>query len=426
MPRAGKAAGTTYSAGFILPPHSVPSTLSCHQVPIGDDLLSRRETVNYDPFALYPEVIRNRNIAFIGDVGNGKSAAMKTMLERLLLLPERLEDGTARLRRAVIIDRKGEYRRLAAMFGCEPMVVGHGVTINPLDDRLTEQQQLAVLESFLRLLMDRALTPFEQKCVEGAYAQARTAHTPHEAEEMLLADVRRALMRLDDGFVADTLHSRAEVDHAASELAFALDKLITGSQRGLFDGPTSSTFDWSGQVIDIVVHPDYLVSNRQLVYQLLVACVSVWLDRAWQSVDPGGRVDFFVADEVWDLVKVKQFAEQLQDATKLGRSRGLCVLIAFHGTSDFKSAGNHGEAQVEMAERLLKDVDTFFLFRQSADDANLLRGIAKLSAEDVETIQDLEPHQHMLVLGSGSSRRRFLVLHRLTEAEVALVDSDSL
>jgi hypothetical protein len=158
----------------------------------------------------------------------------------------------------------------------------------------------------------------------------------------------------------------------------------------------------------------------------MVVCVAVWLDQAWQAIDPAERVDFFVCDEVWDLVKVRQFAQQLQESTKLGRSRGLCVLIAFHGPTDFRSAGNVGEAQVEMAERLLKDMDTFFLFRMSEDDAKLLRGIVKLTDEDIETIENLEPHQFLVVLGSGSSRRRFLVLHRINEAERLMVDTDRL
>jgi hypothetical protein len=400
------------------------------------------ETVNYDPFALYPGFIRNRNLAFIGDVGNGKSASMKTFLERMLLLPERvgIDPGTSRWvtrkRRAVIIDRKGEYKRLTAQFGCRPVVLGHGECINPFDSRLSDQQQLAVLESFLRLLLDRSLSPFELKCVEAAYGQARQAWTlsrsmetsPSDAphQHFLLSHVRHALMRLSDEFVQDSLHSRQEVDHTASELAFALDQLLTGSQRGMFDGPTTAALDWRGQIVDIVVHPDYLTGNRHLIYQLMVVCVAVWLDQAWQAVDPVERVDFFVCDEVWDLVKVRQFAEQLQESTKLGRSRGLCVLIAFHGPTDFRSAGNVGEAQVEMAERLLKDMDSFFLFRMSEDDAKLLRGIVKLTDEDIDTIENLEPHQFLLVLGSGSSRRRFLVLHRINEVEKLMVDTDRL
>jgi hypothetical protein len=442
LPRAGLTSGTTYSASFILPPHTVPSSLPCLQVPIGDNLLNRLETVNYDPFELYPSFIRNRNLAFIGDVGNGKSASMKTFLERMLLLPERVgldpDSGQwmTRKRRAVIIDRKGEYKRLTAQFGCRPVVLGHGECINPFDSRLSEQQQLAVLESFLRLLLDRPLSPFEMKCVESAYDQARGAWTASRTmlpppgqvrqEHFLLANVRHALMHLSDEFVVESLHTRQEVDHTASELAFALDQLLTGSQRGMFDGPTTTALDWQGQVVDIVVHPDYLTGNRHLIYQLMVVCVAVWLDQAWQAVDAAKRVDFFVCDEVWDLVKVRQFAEQLQESTKLGRSRGLCVLIAFHGPTDFRSAGNLGEAQVEMAERLLKDMDSFFLFRMSEDDAKLLRGIVKLTDEDIDTIENLEPHQFLLVLGSGSSRRRFLVLHRINEVEKLMVDTDRL
>lgn len=421
--RAGLASGTTYSAAFVLPPHAIPSRLPINQVPVGDNLLDRLSTVNYDPFALYPEFIRNRNVACIGDVGNGKSALTKTLLERMLLLPERIEGGLRR-RRAVIVDLKGEYKRLTEMLGCTPAVLGHGECINPLDERLDAQQQLAVLESFLRLLLNRNLTSFELECVSGAYDQARADWD--RSRPFVLEDVRQAFMHLSDRFVAETLHTRGEVDHAASELAFALKRVISGSLRGMFDGPTTSSLDWSGQVVDIVIHPDYRGGERKLVYQLLVVCVTVWLDRAWQAVSPHDRVDFFVADEVWDFVKVRQFAEQLQDATKLGRSRGLCVLIAFHGPTDFESAGDHGEAQVKMAERLLKDIDTFFLFRMSADDARLLQGICKLTDEDIDTIENLEPHQFLLVLGSGSSRRRFYVAHRITETEKLIVDTDRL
>src|SRR4051812_18651224 len=103
MRKAGRTAGTTYSASFVLPPQAVPSRLPCRQVPIGDNLLNHRETVPYAPFALSPHFTRTRTRAFIGDVGNGKSASMKTFLERMLLLPEPLATGTRR-RRAVIID----------------------------------------------------------------------------------------------------------------------------------------------------------------------------------------------------------------------------------------------------------------------------------------------------------------------------------
>lgn len=422
MPRAGVAAGTTVSAAFILPPHSIPQSLPCRQVPIGDDLLSRRETVHYDNFALYQNGIDSLNIAFIGKIGHGKSALMKTYLERMLLLPERLADGTVRLRRAVIADVKGEYRRLAELFDCQPVVLGHSECFNPFDDRLSEQQQLAILENFLSLLLDRVLTPFERECVSGAYEQARTTRDP--GRPFVLDDVRRALMTLSDEFVATTLRHRDAVNPVAADLAFALKQLTTGSLRGMFDGPTTTALNWSGQIIDITVAPDYLTSNHQLVYQLLVVCLAVWLERAWRS--PVDHVDFFVCDEAWDLVKVRQFAQQLQSSSKLGRSRGLSVMVAFHGPSDARSAGNVGEAQVAMAERLLEDVDTFFLFKMSRDDANLLRGVAQLTDADVDTITELDPHQYLLVLGTGAKRRRFLILHRVTADEMDLVDSDSL
>lgn len=414
--------GTTATAALVLPPHAVAARLPIRSVPVGDNLLARLETVFWDPHALYKVLLRSLNVAVIGDVGHGKSGVMKTTLRRLLTLPVRNDDGSLRRRRAVFVDLKGEYRRLTEGMRCTPVVLGHGVCMNPCDPALSSQQQLAVLESFLRLLLDRGLTSFEKECLAGAYDQA--VSNAEIGKPLVLDDVRHALMHLPDEFVGESLHTRVEVDHTASELAFALKQLITGSLRGMFNGPTTATLDWSAQAIDIIVHPEYRTANRELVYQLLVVLVAVWLDRAWQHVDADRRIDYFVIDEAWDAAKVRQFAELLQDATKLGRSRGLAVFMAFHGPSDVESAGNAGEAQVQIAKRALKEMGTYFLFHMNREDAEILAETIKLDEVDVEVITELEPHQFLLVVGSGTARRRFLVRHQITEEELAMVDTD--
>ncbi len=425
---AGVASGTTADAAFIFPPHAVSARQRIRTVPVGSDLLSRMETVYWNPFALYDlEELHSLNACYMGDVGHGKSGVIKTTVRRLLILPQRLDDGTIRNRRGVAVDLKGEYQRLTESLGCTPVVLGHDVCLNPLDPRLTPQQHLALLESFLRLLMDRRLSGFEKEIVAEAYDQARA-----NTDTLVLEDVRHALMHLPAEFVDESLHTRAEVDHAASEMAFALKQLIRGSLRGMFDGPTTDTLNWSGRMVDIVVHPDYRTSHRELVYQLLVVLVAVWLDRAWK--DPHQRIDFFVIDEAWDATKVRQFAELLQDATKLGRSRGLSVLTAFHGPTDADSAGDVGEVQRDIARRLLKEMGSYFLFHMSVEDAEVLRGILKLSDDDVDLITELEAHQFLLVMGSGRKRRRFFVRHQITglptqpggplTGEALMVDTD--
>jgi hypothetical protein len=422
--RASLTAGTNHTAAILLPPYTIPSRLPCDQVPIGCNLLNRRETVNLDMFQLYADgFIHNRNLCFVGDVGHGKSSTMKTLLERMLIPTELLPDGTERLRRAVIIDRKGEYRPLAELFDCQPVVVGHGQCLNPFDDRLDPQQQLGVLESALELLGRGPLDRVERKAATVAYQQAVDNHSEGP---LLLADVRYALAHLNDESLAklDPL-PHDEVKRCAILLAFALDELLDGSLRGLFDGPTTAALDWAGQVVVVQVHPDYVVAKRELVYQLLVAVVAVWLDRAWQTPDPHRWVDFFVVDEAWDYVKVRQFAALLQDTTKLGRTLRLCVMVSFQGASDVDSSGNVGDVQRDMAKRLLKDVGGFFLFHQSREDAELLRGVAQLTDDDIRTVTNLEAHTYMLVVGSGAARRRLYVEHRLHPDEVALVDSDS-
>ncbi len=420
MSRSGYASGTTVGAAFMLPPGSVSPRLPCRQVPVGCDLLARRQTVCYDPFALYENGIDSLNIAYMGKSGNGKSSSIKTFIRRMLCVPELLPAGTYRKRRAVIADVKGEYAALTRSFGCEPVVLGHGACFNPLDERFTEQQQLAILGNFLDLLLGRRMSDFEHECVSQAYEQARKAWD--RIHPFVLDDVRRALLTLTDDFIVSTLRPKEVVNPTAADLSFALKRLITGPLRGMFDGPTTPALNWSGQIIDITVAAEYRTSNHQLVYQLLVSCLAVWLDRAWHSEED--HVDFFVCDETWDLVKVPQFALLLQTSSKLGRSTGVSVVVAFQGPSDTKSAGNVGDVQVAMAARLLEDVETFFLFKMSRSDADMLRGPAGLTDDDVNHITELGPHQCLLVVGAGQQRRRFLIQHRLTPDEVPLVNSN--
>ena len=303
MQVSGTTSGTAYFAGFICPAATVGSTLPCAWAPIGVNMLARNETICYDPWFLkdgLPEdeqVLADLNIAFIGQSGYGKSSLIKTMLERLLIPLEMLPDGSFRQRRAVVVDPKGEYEPLARALGAEPVICGHGVYLNPLDSRLDAFQHLQIAERFLVLLRGAELDPLEHECLRQGYDQAARLGRP-----LVLEDLRRELMRLDDGFVAETLHPADVVRQTGAKLGMELRRLITGPLRGMFDGPTSDAFDWHARIIDIVVHPDYRTSQRELVYQLLVSVIAVWMDQAWQNKDPRERVDVLVVDEAWEVV----------------------------------------------------------------------------------------------------------------------------
>src|SRR5256885_9115420 len=113
-------------------PFMAQGSLGSRGVYVGQDLYGAGGFC-YDAWELYPQVITSPNMLVIGQLGKGKSAQVKTYVDRQLVFG----------RRAFIMDPKdqggqGEYTRLCQANGVKAIRLepGGSVRINPLDTRV--------------------------------------------------------------------------------------------------------------------------------------------------------------------------------------------------------------------------------------------------------------------------------------------------
>ena len=377
---------------------------------VGRDLLGA--AFRYDPFHLYRHgVLTNPNMVVVGQLGRGKSAFVKTWLWR----------QAAFGRRAWVVDPKGEYAALARAWGVVPVSLRPGGTVrlNPLDappgtGAVADHEEVlrtrvGLLASLAEASLGRALTPPERGAVELAVA----AVSRPGVRPPTLPDVVDALLSpLPDAAATvgtDTAGLRADGRHVALELR----RLVSGDLRGMFDGATTA-----GVRLDAAL----VVLDMSAVYHsaalgVLMACATAWLHSALAA--PGGAV--LVVDEAWAILTNVGVARWLQSSWKLSRARGVANVAVLHRLSDLDAAGGSGSEQVGLATGLLADSETRVVYAQAPGEVG--RSAALLGLSDTEA--DLLPHLRRGVALWKVGTRSFLVEHRLSPHEAALVDTDA-
>ena len=108
--------GTTAHIASIYPFHGGRALTDTHAPYVGINVTDGNSAWSYDPFELYGRdlgggtILTNSNMLILGEPGNGKSSAVKTMLYRQAAF-------YGRRRFLSISDPKGEYGPLAAALG---------------------------------------------------------------------------------------------------------------------------------------------------------------------------------------------------------------------------------------------------------------------------------------------------------------------
>jgi hypothetical protein len=387
---------------------------------IGRDLLGA--AFCYDPWALYARgTLTNPNMVVIGQIGRGKSSFVKTYVWR----------QQAFGRQAWVIDPKGEYGPLAAACGVVPLrlVPGGSLRLNPLDSGAGGsgrgagaggggglRGKVALLGSLAEASLGRGLTPRERTAAELAVRSAAERDGP-----LTLPAVAAALLEPSDSAALEVRTTVAALAADGRDVALELRRLIAGDLAGMFDGPTSLHLDLAGPLVVLDLSAVY----ASPALGILMTCATAWLQDALsgggQADDAGNSVRrIVVVDEAWAILSNLAIARWLQASFKLSRAYGVANVAVVHRLSDLRAAGADGSEQQRLAQGLLSDSETRVVYGQPHSEVAAAAELLGLTTTEAELLPQLPRGVALWKLGL----RSFLVAHRLSRRERALVDTD--
>ncbi len=408
--------GTTAHVASIYP-FSVQAGSGYRGAYLGLDLLAGGAEFCWDPFEAYATgAVTNPNCWILGEPGNGKSALVKCLLWRMAGIY-----GTGPAGRWVAIaDPKGEYATLAARLGLDVVRLAPGGTtrVNPLEDgpgaahEPFERRTLRRAEMVAALaatVLDRSLTQVEDAATFAAVEQlGRARHQPS------LADLAALVTDPPPDMTERLRRPSRQLAEDLAPLAYALDKLLSRSLRGMFDGASTVPLRWDGPglVLDLSAVP---IDSEAL--PLVMVAAAGWLSQLMAGPGPH-RVQ--VIDEAWALLGNRHTARYLQTCFKLGRTYGVANVCIAHRPSDLGAQADDGTVTAKIAAGLLADAATKILLRQAPDQLDAATASFGLT----------EPERHVAAqLARGRALwkvagRSAVVQHMLTEAEAHMCDTD--
>jgi len=367
----------------------------------------------FDPWVAYEQgILSGPNMLVVGQLGRGKSALLKTYIARQHVFG----------REAWVLDPKGEFTPLArALSGSViALVPGGSVRLNAISSRMGREAQLSLLRSVAAAALRRELSPEEDAGLRVALKVVSEA----VPDEPTLPEVVDALLHPVEEMTAELVMELTAFAEATRQVALALQRLCQGDLRGMFDGRTSPELDLDARLVVL----DLSAVQDSAALGILMTCAAAWLQgvvmerkRAAEAGESGGAKVIVAVDEAWRITADLGVAEWLQRSFKLSRAHGVQNLIALHRLSDLGAAGSAGSRESRIAEGLIADADTKVILAQPPDQIEGLRNLLGLSATEAELVPTLRRGEALWMVG----RRSFLVQHRLSSFEAALVDTDA-
>lgn len=329
----------------------------------------------------------NPNLMITGVPGSGKSAHIKALGFRLMVLG---------LRMLIAGDVKGEYAQLCEHLGVEPVRLGPGLSgrLNPLDagplgadlDKITNQaeltarmkeihrRRLTLLKALLELQLKRFLIPQEEECLDIAVREV--TGELHGQSTLRTPTLPEVYAKLKDPTLAMAQELRVrgdDIQTAREQMApirAALGTMIHGHLGGLFDEQTSVQLDWEApiQSIDIAALQHYGDETVAMV----LTCVSSW---AQAAIDRPGRPWIVVRDELWRQIASggASMVRKIDADLRLSRATGTVQLLATHSLADFEALGASGEEASAIAKELIAKCDTRIQLAQDTKPLNLTK-----------------------------------------------------
>jgi hypothetical protein len=369
----------------------------------------------YDPWELYRQgALTNPNICLAGQIGRGKSTLAKSLATRCIAFGRRVY---------VPGDPKGEWTVVTRALGGQAVELGVGgaARLNPLDEGPRPQsaddstwrqrvtaRRLGLLAALAEATVGRPLQATERTALDAALDSARSRSSvpilPMVVEAML--DPERAC--------SGSSIEQLRVD--GREAAHALSRLVRGDLAGLFDGPSTVTFDPALPMLSLDLSA---IAGSDTLIGLVMTCASTWMEAA--LADPAGGQRLVVYDEAWRLLAQPALLARMQAQWKLSRALGLANLMVVHCLSDLDAVGDTGSEARGLAQGLLGDTATRILYNEPFDEAKACGKVLGLTSVEVAQLPEL-------ARGEGLWRvneRAFVVRHICTPEELCLFDTDA-
>jgi hypothetical protein len=260
-------------------------------------------------------------------------------------------------------------------------------------------------------VLDRPLAQIEDAALFGA-----VEHLGRSQRHPTLADVALLLVSPPDPLAERLRRPAGELAAELGPLVYAIDKLLTRSLRGMFDGRSTVALrpDGPGVVIDLSAVP---IDSDAM--PLVMVAAAGWLSQLLAGDGPQ-RVQ--VIDEAWALLGNRHTARYLQTCHKLGRTYGVANICIAHRASDLGAQADDGTATAKIAAGLLADAATKVLLRQAPDQIEAATSTFGLTEPEADIVALLARGRALWKVGG---RATAVVQHLLTESEADLVDTDA-
>jgi hypothetical protein len=369
----------------------------------------------YDPWELYRQgQLTNPNIFLAGQIGRGKSTLAKSLAARCVAFGRRVY---------VPGDPKGEWTVVARALGGSDVELGVGSStrLNPLDEGprpsgVTDPawraqvgaRRTGLLAALAESTLGRPLGPTERSALDAALADAQA-----RCAVPILPMVVDALLdpqRTSAGSTIDQLRTDGR------ETGHALARMVRGDLGGLFDGPSTVSFDPSAPMLTLDLSH---ISGSDTLIGLVMTCASTWMEAA--LADPGGGQRLVVYDEAWRLLAQPALLARMQAQWKLSRAWGLANLMVVHRLSDLDAVGDTGSQSRGLAQGLLGDTATRILYNEPFDEAQAAGRILGLTSIEVAQLPELAKGEGLWRV----NERAFVVRHLCTPGELAIFDTDA-
>ena len=330
----------------------------------------------------------NHNSVILARSGAGKSYLAK--LEALRSLYQGID--------IAVVDPEDEYRRLAETVGGAYVHLGaSGVRVNPFDldagpttgtgggDSPGDEpgalasgpvvRRALFVHTLVAVLLgekpDPATAAALDRGIVAAYESAGITADPrsHARPAPLLADLAAAL--------------DADGDPAARTLAARLAPYVSGTHRGLFDGPTTTRPD--GHLV--------VFSLRDLPDELKAAGTLLTLDAIWRRVsDPAKRKRrLVIVDEAWLLMAERSGAEFLFRMAKSARKHWAGLTVVTQDAADLLGS--------PLGQAVVANAATQILLRQAPQTIDTLAESFGLSAGERAYLLGAARGQGLLAAG---------------------------